>query len=341
MTFRFVPYPALGDMPNVVVDGAAQGATVLTLSHWSHSGTPAELKDDLSAQIVFHYLDHPRLHVNADAVSNNHFDEDGLVGVYALVDPDGAQARRRLINDVAGAGDFGTYQSRDAARVSFALSSFADADRSPLDSSIFAFEYDDYAAAMYEELLPRLPELLDHPDRFRVLWEDEDARLAHSETALRSGTVTLDEKPEVDLAVVTIPEGWPDQLVHRFTQTRSQAIHPMAVHNTTDCSRVVLVEGRRYEAQFRYKTWVQYVSRKLPPRVDLEPLARELSQHEPAGQWHFDGASVITPRLHLTGAVESAIPPETFLERLVDFLRTSPSAWDPYDPEPGQRTLAS
>jgi hypothetical protein len=328
---RYAPYGQLGHTPNVIVDGAAQDATLLTLSHWPHSGTPSALADDLSAQIAFHYLDRAEHHVDADVVSNNHFDEDGLVGVYTLVDPDTAQARRALVVDVAAAGDFGTFESRDAARISFAISAFADRERSPLEPSIFELDYDEYCGVMYEELLPRVPELLDHSDRFRDLWRDEDAHLDASEAAIRSGEITIEEVPRLDLAIVTVPDEWRRRVVHRFTQLRSQAVHPMAIHNATNCFRVLLDEGRRYEVQFRYETWVQYVSRRPAPRVDLGPLAESLSAEERDGRWVFDGAGAITPSLRLEGSDESALPPEAFRARLEEFLATALPAWNPYD----------
>src|SRR5262245_22616278 len=113
---KFEAYYKLGDVANIIVDGAPNAATRLTLSHWPHSGTPQELKADLSAQIVFRYLDRPDLHVDVEAVSNNHFDEDGLVSLYAMLNPEAAQKSRELLIDVAAAGDFGTYRFRDAAR---------------------------------------------------------------------------------------------------------------------------------------------------------------------------------------------------------------------------------
>ena len=85
---HYVPYHRLGNIPNIIVDGAANESTLLTLSHWPQSGTPWALKDDLSAQIVFRYLDQPAFHVAVDAVSNNHFDEDGLISLFALLHPD-------------------------------------------------------------------------------------------------------------------------------------------------------------------------------------------------------------------------------------------------------------
>jgi hypothetical protein len=85
LSAHFVPYGQTIGIPNVIVDGTANIGTVLTLSHWRRSGTPEELASDTSAEIVFKYLDSPHLHVTAEAVSNDHFDENGLIGVFARV----------------------------------------------------------------------------------------------------------------------------------------------------------------------------------------------------------------------------------------------------------------
>src|SRR5262245_2313923 len=128
---KFIPYYEL-KVPNIIVDGAPNEHTVLTLSHWPKSPTPRELKDDLSAQIVFHYLDHPQFHPNVGAVSNNHFDEDGLVSLFAILNPEKANFWRELLIDIAAARDFGTYRFPEAARIAFTIAAYADREKSPL-----------------------------------------------------------------------------------------------------------------------------------------------------------------------------------------------------------------
>jgi hypothetical protein len=318
---RFVAYEELGETPNIVVDGAGNAATVLTLSHWPKSGTPRALKADTSTEIVFNYLAAPAFHVEAAAVSNNHFDEDGLVGIHALIEPATAAARRDLLIDVAEAGDFAIYRDRRAARVAFTISAFADPARSPLDRAVFDLPYAENCAALYGELLPRLGEMLAQTDRFRRYWEAEDRALAESEHALREGQVTIEEQPEVDLAVVQVAESL-------------APCHRMAIHNATRCNRVLTQQGRRYAFAYRYESWVQHMTTPPPPRVDLTPLAEALSSEEPgAARWRFDGVSEITPRLTLSEDRESAIPPEAFRERLAAFLAAAPPSWNPYDPE--------
>ena len=102
--FRYVPYQDLGGIPNVIVDGSATDSTVLTLSHWPNSPVPPGLESDLSAEMAFSFLARSDLHDGTEVVSNNHFDQDGLVSLFALVEPQRALERRDFLLDVAAAG---------------------------------------------------------------------------------------------------------------------------------------------------------------------------------------------------------------------------------------------
>jgi hypothetical protein len=330
---RFVAYDDLGDTPNVVVDGAAAASTRLTLSHWPGSPTPPEVRDDLSAQIAFHALEHRGWFDGIDIVSNNHFDQDGLASVYALVDPVGALARRDLVIDVARAGDFATFANRDAARIAIALACFEDPDSSPLGAAALRGSYSETTALLYRELLPRFTEILDNPEAHRALWEQEDAHLSESIAAIEQGVVRIDENEALDLAVVTVPEQWSARATHRFTQEWTEAVHPMAVNNATERLRILLVQGHRYRLELRYETWVMLVSHTVLARPDLRPLAAALDSAEPgATEWEADPPSALAPQLRITGGGASDLSPELVITAVERFLTTAPAAWDPFAP---------
>ncbi len=330
--FEFVPYEDLGERPNIIVDGAPNDFTVLTLSHWPKSGTPVELKRDTSAEIAFAYLDMPKFHCNVDVISNNHFDEDGLVGLFTLLDPGFAEKNRELLIDIGTTGDFGTYTNRVAARVVFVLSAFSDPGVSPLVADIFQNPYADKTARLYQELLPMLPDILEHTDNYRKLWEDEDAHLSRSEAYLEDGTIEIEERADVDLAVVRIPDGLLSERSHRFANPVSTVCHPFAICNRTACNRLVLVQGQCMEMQYRYESWLQFVSRSIPGRVDLADLCNQLNaEEEGVGRWIFDGVDQIDPKLHLLDATTTSIDTESIISRLCDHLRSGPVAWDPAD----------
>jgi hypothetical protein len=318
---NFVPYFDLGGTPNIIVDSVPTAATILTLSHWPDSGTPAALQDDLSAQIVFHYLDgDPQLEA-VPAVSNNHFDKDGLAGIFALLFPEIGQRYRDLVVDVASAGDFGVYRLHDAAHIAFAVSSYESSLRSPLAPLMNVEPSHRRVALLYQELLPRFAEWMRAPDSIRQLWIDEDAYLQETEVRIRRGDIRVAEQPDLDLAIVTIPDGRRVPTPPGLPEYADALCHPMAIHNATRMFRVLYCCGHRYEMHYRYETWVHYVSRLHPPRVDLAPLALELSALEgPGVEWTFDGVSEITPRLYLCNAEESRIPLESFKARLLSAL---------------------
>lgn len=328
---RFLPYGHVTSVSHVIVDGAATANTRLTLSHWPKSGTPGELRADTSTEIVFNYLAAPSLHVRADAVSNNHFDEDGLVGIFAMLEPSLGEQHRALLVDVARAGDFGVFADRQAARIVFALSSYADPDTSPLPRRVFERPYADLVGELYVRLLDVLPRLLANLNGYRSLWEDEDARLTASEELVDEGIITIEERPDLDLAVVRIPDDLAVRRVHRFTQPRLAQCHPFALHNATRCTRLLLRRGNRVELQYRYEGWVQMASRRPPPRVDLSELANELNQQESGeGRWVFDGVDQITPRLYLNGGAATSISPDVIEKHVERHLRTGAPAWNPY-----------
>jgi Family of unknown function (DUF6687) len=164
------------------------------------------------------------------------------------------------------------------------------------------------------------------------LWEAEDAHLGASIAAIEEGVVRIDEHPALDLAVVHVPEAWALRTAHRFTQRQTDAVHPMALDNATECTRVLVAQGRRYRLELRYESWVMFVSRPIAPRPDLRPLAAALSELEPDGtRWTADPPGALTPQLRHDGD-ESGLAPDVVQAQVEDYLATAPAAWDPFAP---------
>lgn len=326
VALTYWPYEDLQDRPNVIVDGTGTPTTTLTLSHWPGSAAvAADLQADLSAEMAFRYLDHPHdLHGDASVASNNHFDQDGLVSLFALCHPAAALERRAILEDVAAAGDFATFRDRAAARVSMVVSAFTDPERSPM--APLPDDYSDMTAHLYSEALGRLPELIDDIDRYHHLWADEDAQLADCERSLEDGVIRIDERDDVDLAVVTVsgPTRWSG---HRFGGRRYEGVHPMVIHNATPRSAVLLIAGSSYKLTHRYETWVQYRSRQLPRRAHMVDLAAELSALDDVA-WSADPIDQLTPELQPEGG--SSLEPDIVIDAIVRHLRTAPPSFDPF-----------
>jgi hypothetical protein len=207
--------------------------------------------------------------------------------------------------DTAAAGDFGVYKQREAARIAMTIKVYGEADESP-----------------YEQLLGLLPELLTNVSAYRSMWEADDARLSRTEELIDRGRIAFEERPELDLALIRASE---DLGLHLSEW------HDFALHNRTERTRLLVIQGRDVEFRYRYESWVQFQSRRVLPRVDLVPLAEELNQMEEGGsQWVFEGVGSITPSLHLEGDSPTSIEPDAIIQRLTHHLRTGAAAWNPY-----------
>jgi hypothetical protein len=340
-----------------MVDGAARASSVLTLSHWPQSPTPPRLARDVSAESVLAYLRLtestrsaagllPRqpsartilaAGTRAEAVTNDHFDEDGLMSVYALVDPTAALADAELLVAVGMCGDFGVVASDEAARVAFAVVPLAEAEAGIRAGT----------SELYEAVLPVLPELLARPGRFERYWAPEARELAAGRAAIEAGDVEITEHHDLDLAVVSQRPG----PASRSGSTTSPGpgrdspgepgrgggtapglrVHAGAVHSATTASRILAFDGQRCELYLRYEGWVKTVSRRVPLRPDLAPLAAELSAEEPGGVvWEANGLGAVIGRLHPAGDSRSELDPERIVTLVRNYLGSAEPAWDPW-----------
>ena len=102
----YVPFRQLRQQPTILVDSVGTGAA-LTLAHWRGAATLENLRDDSSAGSVLRALHRPTTPgLTASAVTANHFDVDGFVGAWSLLNPALALQHEELLRLVAGLGDF-------------------------------------------------------------------------------------------------------------------------------------------------------------------------------------------------------------------------------------------
>lgn len=318
----YVPLPAADAGPHVLVDGAPRGSSVLCLSHWPDTPTPERLRADLSAEIALAAWRDGAVPVGVAAATVDHYDEDGLVALALLCDPGLAASHGPRLVEVARVGDFGVVRDEAALPVALALGALADPARTPLAALRPGRRPADalaVTAVAVTGALTLLGDLLRRPADHEGLWRAEADAVAAARRALASGQAVLEEDPALDLAVVRMAgppagAGW-----------AGRPLHPVAVHSATACLRVATVCGDRVDVAYRYESWVRLVSRPVRPRVDLGPLAAELSRAEPAGAgWSFPGVRALRPVLAAEG--RSGLPPGDVLDRLREVLAVADPA---------------
>ena len=289
----YCDYGNLGGRPNVIVDGSPTDGTVITLSHWPGVDAPAHLARDLSAEMAFAYLDDPESWIDAEYVSNNHLDSDGLAGVYALTAPDHALAHRDLLIEIARAGDFEHSDDRTARRLQAAIASRSEAGDG------------------YPELLDALPGWLDDPDSVRTHWERDEEALTADLDRVERGELEIDEYPDVGLSVVE---------TDRF-------IDPRALYPCIDGFTVLELAGRRARIVDRYEGWVKVVSRTVRRRRDLRPLAERLSAIDDV-EWRATGPDDLHPMAEPDD--ETSLDRNVLTREIVEYLGEAPVAFDPF-----------
>ena len=279
MKFAFTPFgsaPAVDPAATIGCDGLPPAH--LCLSHWPGNTTPEDLRRDLSTEIALAFARLPEAERNArfgklEFVTNDHFDTDGLLAIFACLRPGLALAREELLIAAARAGDYWCAPTRRSLAFDVAVSATTDPVRSPLAGELAGLTAAERNALAYARLLERLPEALEDPWCLRVAIDDEVARVEEDLRSIRSeGRVRW--VPEKNLAIVET----------------ARAVDPRASHEAASCDRVLELregDGGVYaELRFSARSWFDAPSRRELPRPDLAPIAAALSQRERgAGEW--------------------------------------------------------
>ena len=330
MNRYFVPFAQLRQQPTIVMDSVGLGA-VLTLAHWRGAATPPALRDDTSAGSALRALHQPATPgLEALAVTANHFDIDGFIGVWSLLNPALALQHEALLRIVAILGDFREIdlahpQAADALK----LVGWLNAEEKsrfyePFGAPIRRRREDEASAEKFDWFLPRFAEILQNPEAGRAAWQPEYDRVQRAAAISQNGDTTRRNYPDIGLAVVQTPAPLP---------------YYALFGPTTGCDIVLSqYEGNRYELEYKYTTWVDLASRPTLPRLTLAPLVARLNALETSGRlWAADGITDTGPLLRLTGkklskaeryadpdgrpVYASSIAPEVLEREVVAFFR--------------------
>ena len=294
MNRYFVPFAQLRQQPTILVDSVGLGAT-LTLAHWRGAATPAVLRDDTSAGSALRALHQPDTPgMEALAVTANHFDVDGFVGVWALLHPALARQHETLLRMVATLGDFRELDfGHRLAKPALQLVCWLNAEEKarfyePFGAPARRRREDEASAEKFAWFLPRFAQVLQAPEAFRPVWQPEYERVQAAVSRMQAPCTQRRSYPEIGLTVVATPAPVPYY----------------ALFGPTTGFDVVLslYEGQRYELEYKYTTWVDLESRPTLPRLLLAPLAARLNALETSSRtWTADGVTDTGPLLRLAG----------------------------------------
>ncbi|WP_460503648.1 DUF6687 family protein, partial [Hymenobacter agri] len=257
--------------------------------------SPAALRDDTSAGSALRALHQPDTPgMEAQAVTANHFDVDGFVGVWALLHPELARQHETLLRMVATLGDFRELNfGHPLAGHALQLVCWLNAEEKarfyePFGAPARRRREDEASAEKFAWFLPRFADVLQHPEAFRAGWQPEYERVQAAVDRMQGPATQRRNYPEIGLAVVATAAPGPYY----------------ALFGPTAGTDIVLslYEGQRYELEYKYTTWIDLESRPTLPRLSLAPLVARLNVLETSGRtWAADGVTDTGPLLRLAG----------------------------------------
>jgi hypothetical protein len=271
------------------VDGTVDGYR--SLSHWPGNTTPGPLKRDLSTQICLAWAEASSSEREAlvgsfDEVANNHFDADGVLSAFSVLQPEISMAHHDLMVRTAATGDFSIWTGPDALALELTIMNVTSHPASPLAAELPADSSNATRwEAGYRWLLEQLPALLESPFALQSLWAERHERVCREIAAIDAGSgPRVERHAELDLALVSC--------AHDPTNI---ALH----HAAGELYRVLLVQpgddGQRYRFCYRDESWFETVDIQAAPRVALDDVVAELERREQAAAARHAPSSAARP----------------------------------------------
>jgi len=334
MRFEFYS-DALADVPKLSVDGTVDNA--IHFSHWRGNETPASAKADTSTEIALNVVAAPNrdeLTQGIDLVTNNHFDTDGVLSVWSMLNGERALPLRDKLIAAAEAGDFCEFSSVDAVRASIVIQgsdSPIDKSGSPLAMKWAGEEFVDEARS-YDLVLPKVEHVLTHTDFYESLWREPWKRIEIALDSFAKGESRVDEDLVNKISLVTLapaifgPAG--------FDPAAHAAPFAAISHHSTGNLYVIATpmnNGWAYRVDYPYYSWAETVVRPSIPRPDLGAAINALNEIETneTGRWVIDSSELASAikfsdvNNQLTG---SRIAPDAVARAFADALNEPLSA---------------
>jgi hypothetical protein len=327
MRFEFYS-AALADTPKLSVDGTVDNA--IHFSHWHGNQTPESVKADTSTEIVLNVIAAPNraeLSRSIDLVTNNHFDTDGVLSVWAMLTGAPALEIREQLIAAAEAGDFSELSSPDGVRTSIVIQgsdSPIDKSGSPLAEQLAGKPVTD-EAEQYVLVLPHIEHVVKHIDRYEQLWRGPWQRIENALDSFAKGESHVEELNDVKVSLVTLapevfgPSGFdPNQHSAPFTAISKHARGELFLITTP------VDAGQAHRIDYPYYSWAETVVRPRIARHDFSSFVAKLNEldQSKAGRWRID-ESELASAIKFSDARNQLAASQLRSDQVADQLRSA------------------
>lgn len=320
----YIPFTESFKTDAIVVDAITTRG--IAFSHWKGAPVPKNCEHDTSAGIAINALKKQVPGTELLQVTANHFDVDGFIGVWSLLNPSLAIEHEALLKEVAIIGDFREYDpSFTEAEKALALTCWLNSEEKRLFYRPFGSEDEmKDCDAKFRYFLPLFTDVLLHTETYKQQYTEETVRVYADCELLKSLPEPVMTFPDIGLAVIYSPA--PIHYYALFSRTRGYdkvlSIYP----------------DQRYELEYKYTTWVNTWSHPVFPRIAMNHLCKRLNEIETSGfRWYADKITDTGPilRMENTGLSKadrfahpyersvhtSSVPEEELIQLVCDFFR--------------------
>lgn len=308
MRFEYY-HPGLDSVPKLSVDGTVPNS--VHFSHWQENETPVELKADTSTEIALNLVACPQQSQftrGIELVTNNHFDADGVLSVWTVLNGNRVLEFKDTLISTAEAGDFSELTSETGARASIAIQGSDQAgnetqEGSPLAQFLNGGDPVDDAKA-YELVLPEVEKLITNIDAYEHLWRDGWEQVATALESFEKGASITEELCEVNTTLITIS---PDIFAPSGFDPQKHGVPVIAIthyaHGDLFLIATPYESGWSYRFDYPYYSWAETVVRPKIARRDFTLLLARLNEIERngGGKWQLDGSEMTSAIKFLDG----------------------------------------
>lgn len=299
MRFEYY-HEGLSDVPKLSVDGTVPNS--LHFSHWQGNLTPLSVKADTSTEIALNLIGHGarrELTQGIELITNNHFDTDGVLSVWTMLNAERALGLREVLIAAAEAGDFSEYTTEAGIRASIVIQgsdqvAAGEEPGSPLANHLAGERVEDDARA-YALVLPEVERVLTRTGDYEPLWRDAWRRIEAAIESFERGESRVEEYADARLSVVTLaPELFGSS---GFDPVRHAA--PYTAISRYARGQVFLIaarmsDGWSYRVDYPYYSWAETLVRPRISRRDFAALITRLNELERSaqGSWRKDSGEL-------------------------------------------------
>lgn len=318
----FIPFYDIKNHPDEVLIVDAHHPQGFDLSHWRGAPVPEGCEADTSTEIVLKTLEKSIPELDKKYVTNNHYDIDGFLGVWAVMNPELALRNKDLLIEMAQIADFREVNYQNP-QWKLALKFVCLLNKIEAEKFYPPFGAPDIAEKEMEACIPKYQYFLQNFAQYllapKKIEETDEYRQIMREA---EGEINRTTIPSIKMHIVEAKNS-----LHYYNLYAKSQEADMVMS---------LYSGNRYELEYKYTTWVG-TTRKHYPRLSLQLLCDVLNTLEASGQkWTAEHFTDTAPILRLQGKklskkerylspterpiYSSSISPEVFKSTCIEYF---------------------